>query len=88
MSAADPVDARRPFDAAALRRVHFVAVGGTGMGSLAGLVKARGILVTGSDKKLYPPMSTALADWGIDVVEGFDPSHLDPVAPPGGRTSS
>jgi UDP-N-acetylmuramate: L-alanyl-gamma-D-glutamyl-meso-diaminopimelate ligase len=59
-----------------LRRVHFIAVGGTGMGSLAGLLKARGIEVTGSDKALYPPMSTALADWGIPVVEGFDPANL------------
>lgn len=55
------------------------------MGSLAGLVKARGIEVTGSDKKLYPPMSTALADWGIDVVEGFDPGNLE-ASRPGGRT--
>jgi UDP-N-acetylmuramate: L-alanyl-gamma-D-glutamyl-meso-diaminopimelate ligase len=59
------------YDAESLRHVHFIAIGGTGMGALAGLLQARGILVTGSDKKLYPPMSTALADWGIDVVEGF-----------------
>jgi len=59
-----------------LDHVHFVAIGGTGMGSLAGLLKARGILVTGSDKKLYPPMSTALADWGINVIEGFAPSNV------------
>jgi UDP-N-acetylmuramate: L-alanyl-gamma-D-glutamyl-meso-diaminopimelate ligase len=59
-----------------LDHVHFVAIGGTGMGSLAGLLKARGILVTGSDKKLYPPMSTALADWGIEVVLGFAPSNV------------
>ena len=54
-----------------LRHVHFVAIGGTGMGSLAGLLKARGIEVTGSDRALYPPMSTALAGWGIPVHEGF-----------------
>ncbi len=54
-----------------LRHVHFIAIGGTGMGSLAGLVKARGIRVTGSDKALYPPMSTALEGWGIRPVEGF-----------------
>ena len=59
-----------------LDHVHFVAIGGTGMGSLAGLLKARGISVTGSDKKLYPPMSTALAEWGIEVVEGFSPSNV------------
>jgi len=76
-SGARPDDHQRPFQADALRRVHFIAIGGTGMGSLAGLVKARGIEVTGSDKKLYPPMSTALADWGIDVVEGFDPRNLE-----------
>ena len=46
------------------------------MGSLAGLLKARGIRVTGSDKQLYPPMSTALADWGIDVALGFSPDHV------------
>ncbi len=84
-SAGAPPDHRRPFDATALRRVHFIAIGGTGMGSLAGLVKARGIEVTGSDKKLYPPMSTALADWGIDVTEGFDPEHLEPTGPDGLR---
>jgi UDP-N-acetylmuramate: L-alanyl-gamma-D-glutamyl-meso-diaminopimelate ligase len=59
-----------------LEHVHFIAIGGTGMGSLAGLLKARGIRVTGSDKKLYPPMSTALADWGIEVVEGFAPANV------------
>jgi UDP-N-acetylmuramate: L-alanyl-gamma-D-glutamyl-meso-diaminopimelate ligase len=59
-----------------LRHVHFIAIGGTGMGSLAGLLKSRGIEVTGSDKALYPPMSTALADWGIDVVEGFSPDNV------------
>lgn len=59
-----------------LRRVHFIAVGGTGMGSLAGLLKARGIEVTGSDKALYPPMSDALAGWKISIVEGFDAQNL------------
>ncbi len=59
-----------------LDHVHFIAIGGTGMGSLAGLLKARGIRVTGSDKKLYPPMSTALADWGIEVVEGFRSANV------------
>lgn len=59
-----------------LRHVHFIAIGGTGMGSLAGLLKSRGIEVTGSDKALYPPMSTALAEWGIDVVEGFRPENV------------
>ena len=56
--------------------VHFVAIGGTGMGSLAGLLKARGIRVTGSDERIYPPMSTALEELGIDVFEGFAAEHV------------
>ena len=63
------------------RRVHFVAIGGTGMGSLAGLLKARGLTVTGSDQKLYPPMSTQLARWGIAVREGFRAEHVREAAP-------
>ncbi len=58
------------------RHVHFIAIGGTGMGSLAGLLKARGVTVTGSDKGLYPPMSTALARWQIPVREGFSPDNF------------
>jgi len=61
------------------RHVHFVAIGGTGMGSLAGLLAARGIRITGSDDALYPPMSTMLEQWGIPVHSGFRPEHvLDP----------
>jgi UDP-N-acetylmuramate: L-alanyl-gamma-D-glutamyl-meso-diaminopimelate ligase len=59
-----------------LRHVHFIAIGGTGMGSLAGLLKARGLKITGSDRALYPPMSTALADWGIEVLEGFSAANV------------
>jgi UDP-N-acetylmuramate: L-alanyl-gamma-D-glutamyl-meso-diaminopimelate ligase len=54
-----------------VRRVHFVAIAGTGMGSLAGLLHARGMQVTGSDDELYPPMSTALESWGVPVFDGF-----------------
>jgi UDP-N-acetylmuramate: L-alanyl-gamma-D-glutamyl-meso-diaminopimelate ligase len=60
----------------ALRHVHFVAIAGTGMGSLAGLLKARGIHVTGSDENLYPPMSTALEGWGIEPYDSFAAEHV------------
>ncbi len=58
--------------------VHFVAVAGTGMGALAGLFKASGHDVSGSDTSFYPPMGPALERWGIRLVEGFDPKHLEP----------
>jgi len=58
------------------RRVYFIAIAGTGMGSLAGLLRARGLEVTGSDSRLYPPMSTALEKWGISVHVGFRAEHV------------
>jgi UDP-N-acetylmuramate: L-alanyl-gamma-D-glutamyl-meso-diaminopimelate ligase len=58
------------------RHVHFIAIAGTGMGSLAGLLRARGAEVTGSDEHVYPPMSTALKEWGIPVNEGFRAEHV------------
>jgi UDP-N-acetylmuramate: L-alanyl-gamma-D-glutamyl-meso-diaminopimelate ligase len=58
------------------RHVHFVAIAGAGMGSLAGLLKARGLEVTGSDENVYPPMSTSLERWGIPVVQGFRPENV------------
>ena len=58
--------------------VHFVAVAGTGMGALAGLFKAAGHDVSGSDTAFYPPMGPALERWGIRLMTGFDAAHLDP----------
>jgi UDP-N-acetylmuramate: L-alanyl-gamma-D-glutamyl-meso-diaminopimelate ligase len=59
-----------------MRHVHFIAIAGTGMGSLAGLLKSRGLEVTGSDSDVYPPMSTALEAWGIPVAKGFRPENV------------
>jgi UDP-N-acetylmuramate: L-alanyl-gamma-D-glutamyl-meso-diaminopimelate ligase len=58
-------------------RVHLIAVAGTGMGSLAGLLKAAGHEVSGSDVAFHPPMGPALERWGIRLLHGFDPAHLD-----------
>jgi UDP-N-acetylmuramate: L-alanyl-gamma-D-glutamyl-meso-diaminopimelate ligase len=47
------------------------------MGTLAGLLKAAGHDVRGSDEHVYPPMSTQLAEQKIPVFEGFLPTNLD-----------
>ena len=60
------------------RHIHLVACCGTAMGSLAGMLKARGYHITGSDQHVYPPMSTQLAAWGIPIYEGFNAAHLNP----------
>lgn len=59
--------------------IHIVAVAGTGMGSLAGLLKELGHDVSGSDVAFDPPMGPALRGWGVRCLEGFDPAHLDPA---------
>jgi len=58
--------------------VHLIAVAGVGMTGLAGLLKARGFGVRGSDEHVYPPMSDVLDDLGIEILEGFRPENLDP----------
>jgi UDP-N-acetylmuramate: L-alanyl-gamma-D-glutamyl-meso-diaminopimelate ligase len=58
--------------------VHLIGVSGTGMGSLAGLLRATGHRVTGSDRAFYPPIGPALARWGVETMEGYDPKNLEP----------
>lgn len=52
---------------------------GTGMGSFAGLLKAAGYQVRGSDENVYPPMSDKLAAWDIEVRSGYGPQNLEPT---------
>lgn len=58
--------------------VYLIGICGTGMGALAGLFKQADYDVWGADDGVYPPMSTHLAEQNIPVLEGYDPSHLDP----------
>ena len=60
------------------RRVHLIAVCGTGMGSLAGLLVEAGHRVQGSDENVYPPMSTMLRSRGITILEGYRAANLEP----------
>ena len=41
------------------------------MGSVAAAMKRRGFDVTGSDEKVYPPMSTQLEQLGIALRQGY-----------------
>ena len=58
--------------------IHLIGICGTGMGSFAGLLKRAGHRVRGSDQNVYPPMSTKLQTWGINVAEGYSPENLEP----------
>ncbi|MBI2342142.1 MAG: UDP-N-acetylmuramate:L-alanyl-gamma-D-glutamyl-meso-diaminopimelate ligase [Deltaproteobacteria bacterium] len=49
---------------------------GTGMGSLAILLKELGYSVTGSDENIYPPMSDELKENEIAIFKGYSPDNL------------
>ena len=57
-------------------KLFFMGIGGTLMGNLALLAKEAGHEVRGCDGALYPPMSTVLANAGIEALEGFAPEML------------
>ncbi|MEZ3650880.1 UDP-N-acetylmuramate:L-alanyl-gamma-D-glutamyl-meso-diaminopimelate ligase [Klebsiella pneumoniae] len=59
-------------------RIHILGICGTFMGGLAMLARSLGHEVTGSDANVYPPMSTLLENQGIDLIQGYDPSQLEP----------
>jgi UDP-N-acetylmuramate: L-alanyl-gamma-D-glutamyl-meso-diaminopimelate ligase len=56
--------------------IHILGICGTFMGGVALLARAAGHRVTGSDANVYPPMSTQLAEQGIDLVSGYDAGQL------------
>src|SRR5918997_7109966 len=58
---------------------HLIGICGTAMASLAGMLQERGHRFTGSDRNVYPPMSTMLAELGIEVMQDYLPSHLEPA---------
>jgi UDP-N-acetylmuramate: L-alanyl-gamma-D-glutamyl-meso-diaminopimelate ligase len=59
--------------------VHILGICGTFMGGIAAIARAAGFTVTGSDRNVYPPMSTQLEALGITITEGFDAAQLDPA---------
>src|SRR3982750_4404531 len=56
---------------------HLIGICGTAMASLAGMLQVRGHKVTGSDQNVYPPMSTQLADLGIEILQGYKAENTD-----------
>ncbi len=78
---ADDGNVLREVAPASVRRVHLLGVAGSGMGSFAGMLKAQGYSVSGSDADVYPPMSEMLRAWGIEVLTPYRPENLDATRP-------
>ncbi|MCE9518369.1 MAG: UDP-N-acetylmuramate:L-alanyl-gamma-D-glutamyl-meso-diaminopimelate ligase [Verrucomicrobia bacterium] len=58
------------------KHFHFIGICGTAMGSAAAALREAGHKVSGSDHKVYPPMSTMLEKCGITLMEGYKPENL------------
>ena len=59
-----------------IKNIYLIAICGTGMAALAGLLKKAGHNVTGSDANIYPPMSTLLNDAGIKIFPGYKKENI------------
>lgn len=59
-----------------MMHLHILGIGGTFMGGLALIARSAGHRVTGCDQAVYPPMSTQLAEQGIELIEGFGAEQL------------
>lgn len=59
-----------------VQKIHLIAVCGTGMGALACMLKSLNFDVSGSDQKVYPPMSDFLREQGIHIMDGFDAANI------------
>ncbi len=57
-------------------KLYILGICGTFMAGLALIARELGHAVEGSDAKVYPPMSTQLADAGIRVHDGYDAASL------------
>ena len=62
-----------------MQHVHILGACGTFMGGVAAIAKEAGYRVTGSDRNIYPPMSTQLARLGVELIEGYEAGQLDPA---------
>lgn len=61
--------------------IHILGICGTFMGGVAQLAREAGHTVTGCDAHVYPPMSDALRDAGIQIIEGYSPMQLRTIRP-------
>ncbi len=59
-----------------LKNIHFIGICGTAMGAVASAMAAQGYQITGSDKDIYPPMSTFLENKGIPLSRGYSADNL------------
>ncbi|RJO66794.1 MAG: hypothetical protein C4523_11350 [Myxococcales bacterium] len=66
-----------PPEPSKVKSIHFIGIAGTGMASLAGMLKQSGYSVSGSDQAVYPPMSKLLEKLKITVKQPFAETNIN-----------
>ncbi len=61
-----------------IQHIHLMGICGSGMAALAGMLQQSGYTITGSDSKIYPPMSLFLGELNIPIYDGYGPQNLTP----------
>lgn len=62
-----------------MKKVHFIAIGGSAMHNLALALQAKGYIVTGSDDAIFEPSKTRLANKGLLPERmGWSTDHITP----------
>ncbi len=59
-----------------MSKLHILGIAGTFMGGVAALARELGHTVEGSDRAVYPPMSTQLETLGISLAQGYLPGNI------------
>ncbi len=60
-----------------VEKIHIMGICGTGMAALAGMLKDSGFTISGSDSRVYPPMSDFLKKLNIEVFDGYKEENLN-----------
>ena len=63
------------------KRHYIIGIGGVAMASLAGLLKAKGYDVVGSDQEMYEPMKSMLKKLKIKVFSPYSVFHVKRYKP-------
>ena len=58
------------------KHIHFIGICGVAMSALALAFHKKGYRVTGSDKGIYPPISTYLKNAGVEYYTGWHPEKM------------
>jgi UDP-N-acetylmuramate: L-alanyl-gamma-D-glutamyl-meso-diaminopimelate ligase len=57
-------------------KIHVIGICGKGTATLAGLLKEKGFIVSGSDENFYPPMSNIVDELGIRIYKSYDANNI------------